>query len=126
MSCRLLRSLVVAVPLVCLTSADAHADPPKTPPPVSWGWTLAALSVMAGGTVTGVSLVVQCQPNELECARWTSLGIWGGIGIASAGALAGLLVVTAASRPSRVQVSFTVDRSQHGSSMPHATFAYAF
>ena len=72
-----------------------------------------------------MSLAIECPPNDLECARWASLGIWSGIGIASLGAAAGLLVVRAHSRPARVQVSFTVDRPP-GQPLPRATLVYVF
>lgn len=139
MSRRLLLAVAVATSLATLGPAAAHAEPPPppaspappaspvVPAPRSWGWTLVAASVSIGAAVSLGSLVVNCPRDDLDCARWTSLGIWGGIGIASVGVLAGVLVVRASSRPSsRVQVSFTLDRAQAGASMPRATFAYSF
>ena len=113
--------------LVCVTStarADTKNEPPRA---VSWGWAVVALSLATGAAVTAASLSIDCGHDDLECARWASLGIWGGIGIASAGSVAGLLVVRADhAREARVRLSFTVDRSQHGSSMPRATIVCTF
>jgi len=135
MTHRHLLPLAVAASLVLLTPAAAHADQPapapspaaQAPAPWSWGWVLVAATASIGATVSLGSLAVHCPSDDLECARWTSLGIWGGIGFASMGVLAGLLVVRAATPPpSRVQVSFTIDRAQAGTAAPRATFAYSF
>lgn len=134
MSRHLLVSLAVAGSLGILSPAAAHAEPPapaasSVSPAAqrSWGWVIVAATASIGATVSLGSLAVNCPREDLECARWTSLGIWGGIGFSSIGMLAGLLVVRAATPPpSRVQVSFTIDRAQAGTSTPRATFAYSF
>lgn len=125
MSRRPLRAMVVALALASITPATAHADPPQNTSSTgtsytsstSWGWPLAVLSVATGAVITGASLGIECAPNDLECARWASLGIWSGIGIASLGAAAGLLVVQAHSRTAPVRVTITVER---------ATLVYVF
>ena len=126
---RVLRAVAVVAVLICLTSGTAHADPNDNSSSARWGWMMVIVSLVAGGVLTGVSMAIDCPRDDLECARWASLGIWSGIGVASAGAVVGLLGVSAASRPPRtprVQVSVTVDRSQPGQSAPRATLVYVF
>jgi hypothetical protein len=123
---RRLHAIAIVAALVFFTSANVRAAPNDSAAAVTWGWTTVVLSLVAGATLTGVSMAIECPRNDLECARWTSLGIWGGIGIASAGTLTGVLIIRRASPPARVRVSFTVDRSQPGSSTPHASLVYAF
>lgn len=123
---RRLRSVATVTALVFFMSSAARASESRDASAVRWGWATVVLSLALGASVTGVSMAIECPRNDSDCARWTSLGIWGGIGIASLGSVAGLVVVRAASRPSRVRVSFTVDRSRPGSPMPRATFAYSF
>jgi hypothetical protein len=123
---RRLRAFATVATLVFFASAGARAAPNDNGSAVRWGWTTVILSVALGASVTSMSMAIECPRNDLGCARWTSLGIWGGIGIASAGTVVGLLVIRAASPPARVRVSFTVGRSQPGSPMPHATLVYSF
>jgi hypothetical protein len=127
MKLRVHLTVLFVAALVCVTST-ARADPKSEPPrKVSWGWAVVALSLVTGAAVTAGALSIDCAHDDLECARWASLGIWGGIGIASAGSVAGLLVVKADNaREARMRLSFTVDRSQHGSSMPRATLVCTF
>ena len=85
------------------------------------------VSLLVGGTVTAVSLPETWPPGEPieDCARWVSLGIWSGIGIASLGTLSGILIVREAQRP-RVQLSFGVDPQQHGGALPRAGLVGTF
>lgn len=124
----LLHSVVLVAALVATSSTTAHADPVNKPisSKSNVGWGILALSFVAGATLTTISATVTCAPNETECGRWTSLGIWGGVGIASAGAVAGLLLIKADARPARVRVSLAVDRSQAGAATPRATLVCAF
>ena len=130
MSTKLVRTLSVATLLVLAVSRTAHADPPPpatplTPaapptPSLHWGWVVAIASLAAGTSLTVVSLTLQCPEGDIECARWTSFGIWGGIGIASIGAAAGLAGVTVDSRRAHLRVSIAVDRA------PRAVLIYSF
>jgi hypothetical protein len=122
-------------PTVPAPSPVAVAPPPpvatapagSSRPARNGGWAIVVLSLAIGSSVTAVSVAHPCSSDNLECARWTSLGIWSGIGIASLGTVAGLLLVKAASpQPPRVTVSVTVDRTQHGPSTPRAALVCVF
>jgi len=126
---RLTSSFVVITVLVCAPLATARADPPTNGSPsasTGTGWTVAIASVALGGVITTVGSMVDCSRGDLECARWASLGIWSGIGVASIGSVVGLLMVRAASRSNRVQLSFTLPASRGGTSLPQATLVYSF
>jgi hypothetical protein len=103
-----IRRILLLVAML-LASNEARAQgtspPPKPNPTVLGGWSVVVVSVLIGGTVTGISLAKQCPSGvDTECGRWTSLGIWTGIGIASLGSVAGLLVVEVGSSTPRVSV----------------------
>lgn len=126
MKLRVHLTVLLIAALVCVTStarADTTNEPPRA---ISMGWAVVALSLATGALVAGGGAAIECRTDDLDCARWASLGIWGGIGIAAAGSIAGLLIVKADARAARVRLSFTVDRSQHGSSMPRATMVCTF
>jgi hypothetical protein len=127
MNHRLPCSFVVAAALVCAPFATARADPPTngSGPSSRVGWTVAIVSTAAGGVLTTVGALIDCSRGDFECARWASLGIWSGIGIASVGTIVGLLMVTAA-RSAPVRVSFSVNPSRTTPPLPHATLVYAF
>lgn len=120
-------SFVLVATVAFVTPASASADPPHPPSDrISAGWLVIAASVAAGAILTGVSLSLSCASGDLDCARWTSLGIWGGLGIASAGTAAGVLVIKADARAARARLSFAVDWSQPGVAMPRAAFEVTF
>jgi hypothetical protein len=110
-------AIAIAVALSCVP-ATAAADPKSGQASlVEWGWATAAFSVVAGGGVTAASLAITCPHDDFDCARWTSLGIWSGIGFAALGTIAGLIMVRAGSRPPQAQISL---------SLPKAMLVYTF
>jgi hypothetical protein len=99
---------------LCLTPARAQAGAPFDPlQPKSPGWIVVALSLTAGAILTGASLDITCSHEE-KCARWVSLGIWGGIGIASIGSVIGISMVKRDADAARARLSVAVDRSSLG------------
>jgi hypothetical protein len=120
---RLAFVLASAMSLVTFTSA-ARADETFQPlQPQSRGWVVVALSLAAGMVLSGVSATIKCPSDDLNCQRWASLGIWGGIGVASAGSTAGLLIVDADARFNRARLSVSV---QPGTAGPRANLIYRF
>lgn len=57
-----------------------------------WGWVVTGASLLAGGTLAVHGLSIRCG-SDIECQRSASLWLWGGIGIASAGSLAGFVML---------------------------------
>jgi hypothetical protein len=95
--------MVLFATMATLATRPAYADPPSsTLQPKSQGWIVIALSLAAGAVLTAVSSTIKCDPGDLMCTRWASLGIWGGIGIASTGSVVGLLFVETDSRAQQV------------------------
>ncbi len=58
------------------------------------GFWLMAIGIPLGVASTTIGLLLPACGDDLECQRWTSLPIWGGIGIASFSALLGIPLVT--------------------------------
>jgi hypothetical protein len=58
------------------------------------GFWLMTLGIPLGATTTTIGLLLPDCGDDLECQRWTSLPIWGGIGIASFSVLIGVPLVT--------------------------------
>ena len=106
----------------------ARADPPANVEvqPRSVGWAVLALSMAAGLGLSTAWLAVGCPEGDTECARWVSLGIWGGLGIASGGAVAGLIIVESDVRAARLRLSVGVDRRSSGGATPRATLVWTF
>lgn len=122
-------ALAVVVPLVLGLARAAGAAPPSSSgatPSASVGWGIAIVSAACGAAITSVSLTVDCSRDDPTCARWASVGIWSGIGVASIGAVVGLLVVRSATRPPPVRISVSFDALRPASSTPHATVVYVF
>ena len=129
-------SIVVAAAMTCCATSVAHADPPPPPPAappraaqtsgVTTGWAVAGVSVVLGAAISGLSLVTSCSEEQRDCARLSSYALWSGVGLASIGSVVGLLMVRAATRPPRVNVSVGVDPTRGAPPSPHATFVYAF
>jgi hypothetical protein len=53
-----------------------------------------ALGIPLGAASTTIGLLLPDCGDDLDCQRWTSLPIWGGIGIASFSVLLGVPLVT--------------------------------
>jgi hypothetical protein len=132
-------SIALAAAITWCAPTLAHADPPPplpappppAPPPprpsgVTTGWAVAAVSVVLGASITGLSLVASCTPDQRDCARLSSYALWSGVGLASIGSVVGLLMVRAATPPPRVHVSVGVDPTHGAPSSPHASFVYTF
>jgi hypothetical protein len=106
-----LPSAAEGAPLV--TTRSGTVDP-QAPPPVpaavparpgwqregTWGWFLVVTSLIAGAAVTTYGLTIDCERDDIPCARGSGLAIVGGVGIASAGSLAGITIVQAGQRGS--------------------------
>jgi hypothetical protein len=58
------------------------------------GFWLMALGIPLGAASTTIGFSLPDCGDDLDCQRWTSLPIWGGIGIASFSVLVGVPLVT--------------------------------
>lgn len=95
------RSLILTACL--LSSTLAHAQtPPTTVEPArstaSWGVIVIATSIAAGAALTGYGLTFDCSADDHACHRRASLPIWGGVGVAAAGSLVGLRLLSIGGR----------------------------
>jgi hypothetical protein len=59
----------------------------------TWGWWLVGGSVIVGTTTVLLGLNIDCTRTDVDCQREASVLIWGGIGAASVGTLAGITIV---------------------------------
>src|SRR5690349_8875041 len=59
----------------------------------TWGYWLVGGSVIIGTTSTLLGLNIDCSRSDVDCQRQASVLIWGGIGFASVGTLAGITIV---------------------------------
>lgn len=91
---------VLALTLVAASASPriARADPPAPHGDTTTGWIVVASSIAAGAAITTVALTSDCAPADTRCGRWTSLGIWGGVGVAAFGSVAGIVLVEKESR----------------------------
>lgn len=66
-----------------------------------WGWFVVATSLFVGTGATGFGLGQTCDEGVNSCTRYTSLALWGGLGVAAVGTALGLIVVQAGHSKSR-------------------------
>lgn len=115
--------------LIASAARGAHAEPQLSTndrvQPLSSGWLLIALTSALGAGLTAGASTITCDEHDSKCARWASLGIWTGVGLASVGAVAGLLIVEADVRAARRRMEFRVALPEGGRA-PRVTLSLTF
>lgn len=81
------------VMLLAPGSAKAQSNDGTT-----WGYWLVGGSLVLGTTSVLLGLDIDCSRDDFGCQRKASVLIWGGVGFASIGTLAGLTLVQASER----------------------------
>lgn len=95
------RTLIFTACLLSSTIAHAQTPPATAEPPratATWGAIVIATSIAAGAALTGYGLTFDCRANDHACHRRASLPIWGGVGVAAAGSLVGLRLLSIGGR----------------------------
>lgn len=103
---RSVAALVLALSALFAAPRIARADPPAlapAPAPVTHGdatvgWVVVVASVVVGAAITTAALTIDCDPVDTRCGRWSSLGIWGGVGVAAFGSVGGIVLVEKSQR----------------------------
>jgi hypothetical protein len=93
-----LLSLVLVLVLLWPRVAAADPTPTKAGDP-TWGWLLVGGSILAGAAIVTVGVTaIDCKTDDLKCSRWSSLVVISGLGVASVGSTAGIILVERANR----------------------------
>lgn len=85
-------------PSALAQSARAQVEPPapsaEAPRPSAMPGALVIVASLAlGAAVTAYGLTIDCAEGDASCQRRAALPIWGGVGIASAGSVLGLVML---------------------------------
>lgn len=86
---------LASAPAAPTASTLAKSQAPSTGPSVSTATGLAIVlaSIAAGAALTVYGLTIDCGPQDHACHRRASLPIFGGVGVASAGSIFGLVLL---------------------------------
>ncbi len=90
---RLLKALFTLSLTGALMLAPRESSAQTANDGTTWGWWLVGGSVIVGTTTTLLGLNIDCTRSDVDCQREASVLIWGGIGAASVGSLAGITIV---------------------------------